>query len=334
VIHLGKKITNSMRLLKVREILFRETDEVTEMSIDKIIDRLREEFGDEYEVDRKAVKSDFKTLNSLRFEVQENASKYGKKYYSHKYKQFEQYELRMMINAIISARFITFKEAERLIEKIKGLTSVKMARNLPNPNQFESSIRGTYPQLRFEIDQMNTAISEQKQISFQYGKYNIEKDFVLNRSGAFYKVSPYALIWKNDYYYLIGILEGEDNFRNFRVDRMRNVKRIDKSFVKNSIDISEYVNESFNMYAGKSGWIKIKFKQSLVNVMIDYFGVTCDMRKLDEDFGVLSVRANRNEGLIRWLLTWGSDVIVMEPQDLVEEMKNEIRKMNEIYDGK
>jgi predicted DNA-binding transcriptional regulator YafY len=331
---MDNKISNSTRLLKVREILFKETDEVNEMSLEDLVDRLREEFGDEYEVDRKALKKDFDTLTSQKFEVQETIGKYGKKYYSHKYKQFEQYELRMIINALISARFMTTKEVEGLVKKLKGLTSNKLASRLPAVNQFESSIRGTYQQLRFEIDQLHTAISENKQIKFQYGKYNIEKKFDLNRCGNFYEVSPYALIWKNDYYYLIGILEGEGNFRNFRVDRMRNVKSTEKVFVKDSINISEYVNESFNMYAGKSGWIKIKFKHSLVNVMIDYFGVSCDLKKLDEEYGMLSVRAKRNEGLIRWLLNWGSDVTVLEPQDLVIEMRSEIKKMNQIYDGK
>jgi predicted DNA-binding transcriptional regulator YafY len=155
----------------------------------------------------------------------------------------------------------------------------------------------------------------------------------LNRAGAKYEVKPYALVWKNDYLYLIGILQGEDSFRNFRVDRMRNVQCTEQIFVKESVAISDYVNESFNMYAGKSSWIKLKFKHSLVNVMIDYFGLNVDMKKLDEEYGILNVRANRNEGLIRWLLNWGSYVTVLEPKDLVKELKSEIQKMNQIYEG-
>jgi hypothetical protein len=153
---LPKKITNAMRLLKIREILFQETDEVNEMSLDQLIERLREEFGDDFEVDKKAIKADFKTLSTSKFEVQETLGKFGKKYYSHKHKPFEQYELRMMINAILSARFITIKEAENLIGKIKGLTSLELAEKLPNPSQFENAVRGTYQQLRFEIDQLHT----------------------------------------------------------------------------------------------------------------------------------------------------------------------------------
>ncbi|MCH6266910.1 helix-turn-helix transcriptional regulator [Neobacillus citreus] len=320
------------RLLKLREILFNETDETNELSMGEIIERLRQEFGTGFEFEQRAILRDVEDLTNQRFEIFVTRGAAGKKYYSHKNKRFEQYELRLLINAILSARFITKKEAEQLIEKVKGLTSKHLAAKLPNPTHYESSIRSTYQQLRYEIDQIQIAINENLKIKFQYGKYDIDKNFVLQRNGEFYEVSPHALIWKNDYYYLIGILNGEEKFRHFRVDRMRNVQCTEDFFLKADINISDYINKSFNMYAGKEQWITLKFKQSLVNVMIDYFGLGADMKKIDEEFGWLRVKANRSEGLVRWLLNWGSDVKVLEPQDLVEEIKAEIQKMNQTYE--
>lgn len=326
------KRSGGERLLKLREILFNETDETNELAMEQIIELLKMEFGKDYEVDQRAILRDIDDLINQNFEIFITRRAAGKKYYSHKNKRFEQYELRLLINAILSARFITKKEAERLIEKVKGLTSKPLAAKLPNPTHYESSIRSTYQQLRYEIDQINTAISESRKIRFQYGKFNIEKEFVLNREGEFYKVSPYALIWKNDYYYLIGILNEEKKFRHFRVDRMRNVDCTEESFLKTDINISDYINKSFNMYAGDEQWVTLKFKHSLVNVMIDYFGLDANMKKLDEEYGQLRVKANRSEGLVRWLLNWGSDVKVVEPQDLVEELSGEIQKMKQLYE--
>lgn len=326
------KRSGGERLLKLREILFNETDETNELAMEQIIEELKKEFGRDFEVDQRAILRDIEDLTNQNFEIFVTRRAAGKKYYSHKNKRFEQYELRLLINAILSARFITKKEAERLIEKVKALTSTHLAAKLPNPTHYESSIRSTYQQLRYEIDQINTAITESRKINFQYGKFNINKEFVLNRSGEFYEVSPYALIWKNDYYYLIGILTGEKKFRHFRVDRMRNVKCTEDAFLKADINISDYINKSFNMYAGTEEWITLKFKHSLVNVMIDYFGLGANMKKLDDEYGKLTVKVNRSEGLVRWLLNWGSDVKVLEPDDLVEEMKNEIQKMSQTYE--
>src|SRR5699024_5041868 len=117
---------------------------------------------------------------------------------------FETYQLRFMVDAVLSARFITPNEKKQLIHKMKQLTSKRIAKTLPEPFLFSPSANMDYEKVKFNIDHIHQAISERKVITYQYGKFNVDKTFIYHRNGDTYHVEPYALIWQNDYYYLIG----------------------------------------------------------------------------------------------------------------------------------
>ncbi|MBU8909108.1 WYL domain-containing protein, partial [Desertibacillus haloalkaliphilus] len=131
---------------------------------------------------------------------------------------------------------------------------------------------------------------------------------------------------------LIGIFENEEEFRHYRVDRMRKVEITDQSFQRTSINISEYVHNTFHMYAGQEEWIKIRFKKDLINVVLDRFGLDVDIKKLDEDCFLLTTKAAVSDGLVAWILTWGSDAKVVAPLALVDNVKQEVKKLFQQYE--
>lgn len=321
----------SRRLLALQRLLTEETDEAHELSMKEMLDKLRNETGGTVGFDTRAIKRDIEALKEEGFEVMKNKGLYGKVLYSHQERLFETYQLRLMVDAILSARFITESDKKTLIQKLKKLTSRHIAKTLPDPLIFNPPANIDYEMIKLNIDRAHEAISNHKVLAYQYGKYNIDKEFVLSREGAVYKVEPYALIWQNDFYYLIGKFQQTGEFRHYRLDRMRHIRVTEERFRKESLDITAYVDRTFHMFAGEEHWVKIEFDHELVNVILDRFGLAADIRKVDEERLLLSAKAKVSSGLISWILRWGHRAKVLSPEWLVEEMKSEIDRMQDLY---
>lgn len=325
-------ISNRERITKLKEILEKETDEESGISKADIIKRLKEEFEPNiFKVNDKSIVEDIKTLSEMGFDVITEFGAHGKMLYSNKNKLFELYELRILIDAICSSRFITSEETSKIIEKIKRLTGTTLAKKLQNQIYIDGRVKSEDNQVRRWIDILHTSISDQKKVLFKYGNYNTDKEFTLHHNGEYYHVEPYALIWNNDYYYLVGILNNETKFRNFRVDRMRDVQIEDVIFSKKPLNISTYLNETFNMYPGESEMVIIHFDNQLINAVIDRLGTNINITKIDDNKFEVRFKAAINEGLTRWILMWGSDAEVISPKSLVEKIQIESSKMHMLY---
>ncbi|MFC4558166.1 helix-turn-helix transcriptional regulator [Virgibacillus kekensis] len=324
---------SNYRLLAIRDILFNETDEYNELDINELSEKLRNLTGDEGLFDKRTIKRDLETLDDMDFEIVRNTGRFGKTLFSHQARIFETYQLRLIIDAILSARFITTKEKEKLIKKVKQLTSKNIAKTLPEPILFEQTANMDYELVKLNIDCVHRAISENKVLTYQYGKFNVKKEFEYHRNGDRYLVEPYALIWQNDYYYLIGRFQETDELRHYRLDRIRNIEVSEKSFIRAAdLNLHDYVNQSFHMFSGQEMWMKIRFHNNMVNVVLDRFGQDADIRELDDHHFVLSTKAKLSDGLVNWILTWGNQAKVLSPDHLTDKVKSKIKEMSEVYE--
>lgn len=328
--------TTGVRLLVLKEIFLRETDEDNQLSIKKLVEKLQIEIPG-CTANEKKVKKYIEILKDTGFEIIDNTEKYGKKIYSHQDRLFEKYQLRLLIDPILSARFITEEEKRNIVSNVKKLTSSHVAKSLPDPIVYQQSINQDYNLIKLHIDKIHDAIFESKLIKFQYGDFNIEKEFQLRKGGEHYQIKPLALIWESDFYYLIGEdtkYSEEDNPRNYRLDRMRDVVITENKFVKNRRDISSYVQQSFHMFGGQDEWMTLQFQLNRValNGVIDKFGVDADIRKGEDNTFILKAKAKLSEGLKGWILGWGRHVKVLSPPSLVEDMKQELEKMMRAYE--
>lgn len=328
--------TTGVRLLVLKEIFLRETDEDNQLSIKKLVEKLQIEIPG-CTANEKKVKEYIEILKATGFEIIDNTEKYGKKIYSHQDRLFEKYQLRLLIDPILSARFITEEEKRNIVSNVKKLTSSHVAKSLPDPIVYQQSINQDYNLIKLHIDKIHDAIFESKLIKFQYGDFNIEKEFQLRKGGEHYQIKPLALIWESDFYYLIGEdtkYSEEDNPRNYRLDRMRDVVITENKFVKNRRDISSYVQQSFHMFGGQDEWMTLQFQLNRValNGVIDKFGVDADIRKGEDNTFILKAKAKLSEGLKGWILGWGRHVKVLSPPSLVEDMKQELEKMMRAYE--
>lgn len=322
--------SNSYRLLTLQEILFQETDADHQLSLKELQQKLEQRLL-ENNIDRRTIQKDLRVLEESGFEVVKNKGKYGKIFYSHQARTFELYQLRLIVDAILSAKFITINEKNKLIDQLKQLTSIHIAKTLPEPIMFSQSANLDYDLIRLNIDRIHRAVAKRRVVTYQYGKYNVEKKFVYRRNGDLYYVEPYGLVWQNDFYYLIGKFQPTNEMRHYRLDRIRNIKLTQETFKKENFHLQEYVDRTFYMFAGKEQRIKIQFKNHLAPLVIDRFGKDVYMRTIDDEHFILSTRAKLSKGLINWILTLGPSAKVLSPDDLVTQVKDRIVRMYQSY---
>ncbi|MFD1019767.1 helix-turn-helix transcriptional regulator [Thalassobacillus hwangdonensis] len=328
------KLSTRERVLVLKQLLEKYTDEENELALAEIIDLLNEEFDQSYDFSKRLIKEDLATFeDSEVIDLIVNQEMNGKpKYYSFQNRLFEIQELRLLSDAVVSARFITMKEKERLIEKIKQLTSEPLAAKLENQIHINETAHSQSDKVKYVIYNLHNAINDAKTIRFQYGRYNMKKEFVLSREGKTYTLHPYALVWNRDYYYLIGWSPEFEELRHYRVDRLVKVQVLDDPFKqKEDFDVTQYTHHLFNMFTGEEKWIEIKFADELINVIIDRFGEKVPIKEGKDGRFTLKTKAVISTGLVGWLLTWGSNAEVIGPLELKEKMKQEAEKLYKLY---
>ncbi|MDF0728930.1 WYL domain-containing protein [Cytobacillus sp. S13-E01] len=321
------EVSNIKRLMAIREILFKMTDEEHYLSLIEIINQLKYYFGDDIKTSKNTIRQTIEELKDSGFNVEEEVRENNTVYYSHQYRKFEVHELRLLIDAVSSARFIPNEVSNKLISKVKSLTSKHLAKRLRNQIIVDKAVRAESKEVKYHIDKIHTSINERKLLTFKYGRYNLKKDFVLSHNERLYTVKPLALVWNSDYYYLVAKPEGSEEIKHYRVDRMRRVsiKEVVSPDIK--FNIAEHLNRSFNMYPGEVDYVEILFSNQLINVVLDRFGRDININIVDEEKFTIKISASISEGLIRWLLTWGSDAKVISPPALVQKLKEEAEKM-------
>lgn len=324
--------SNSHRLLHLRQLLFNETDENHELDLKQVREKLLQRLQVD-KIDHRTIKNDLQSLQEMDFDIVQNRRNHGKICYSHQAKLFETYQLRFLVDAILSARFITPREKNRLIKKIKKLTSIHTAKTLPEPIMFSQTINLDYDLIKLNIDRIHHAIANTKVIRYRYGDFNVVKDFEFRRNGNFYVVEPYALIWQNDLYYLIGRYRENDQIRHYRLDRMRDIESTDQSFQKDPhFELQTYVDNSFHMYSGMEAQIMLRVHMELLNAMFDRFGLEVDVQQETEESFILKTKAKLSDGLVSWILKWGSRVQVLSPTPLLQEVRREVQQMADLYE--
>ncbi|UQX54730.1 hypothetical protein M5V91_02525 [Cytobacillus pseudoceanisediminis] len=170
------RLDNKQRMLKLMEILREQTDEENEYTLDDITECFKKEYGPDVKLNKNSLRDDIEHLIEAKFDITINQEKEGMpKFYSHQYRLFELYELRMLIDAVASARFITKDETKQLIRKIKKLTSLHHAKKLHNEILIDSSVKSESKLVRLAINDLHEAISERRIVTFQYGRYNLNK---------------------------------------------------------------------------------------------------------------------------------------------------------------
>lgn len=325
------ELSNSQRLLKLKEIFMYESDEDHKLSLEDIYDKISEITGSDFEADRRSIKKDMDILRKNGFYIEHEEGKRKKKLYYYADRHFEFYELRLLIDAVSSAKFITVCESEKLIQKLKNQTSIYAAEELQNQIILDNRIKCEDKSIRFYIDKIHRAIGNNNKISFQYGCYDVHKKFILRKDGKVYTLLPYILTRDREFCYIVGIHAGKKSFSHYRLDRMRNVNIVEEKFERRAFNAADYLSKSFYMYSGDVETVKLSFSNKIINHVIDRFGRDVEITVRDDKSFEIIIEAAISEGLVRWIMAWGSSCRVISPASLKERVMTEINDMQKTY---
>ncbi len=320
-----KGTNQKLKLYYLSRIMVEQTDEEHGLSMKEIRDAL-EEYG--VTADRKSLYDDLDALRVLGIEV--TGEKEGRDYrYFVTDKQFEIAELKLLVDAIQSSKFITERKSNELIRKLTGFVSRYEAAQLKRQVMVSGRIKTMNESIYYNVDGLHNAIAYNRKIRFEYLQWNLKKELEPRKKGL-YEVSPWALSWDDENYYLIAFDSEVQRIKHYRVDKMRNIrmseeKREGKEHF-GQFDMAAYAKKNFNMYGGKEQGVRIRFRNNMVGVILDRFGKDVTIVPADGDFSEVHVSVAVSEPFFGWLFGLGQDVSIAGPKEVVEQYRNELKE--------
>lgn len=326
-----KGTNQKFKLYYLAQIMTDRTDEEHYITMPEILNAL-EEYG--VTADRKSIYTDLKDLEKLGIEVEGEAV--GNRYHYHVVsRQFELPELKLLVDAIQSSKFITVKKSNELIRKLEKLVSGYEAAKLQRQVFVSGRIKTMNESIYYNVDAIHNAIAENQKIRFQYYQWNVKKEMELRHNGAYYHISPWGLSWDNENYYLIGYDSAADMIKHYRVDKMLHIymsdeKREGKEYFKKT-DMAVYTRKSFGMFGGEEEHVKLLLHNDLAGVVIDRFGKDVTMIPQGEDHFIVYVDVRVSKRFLCWVFALGNGARIVGPDRVVRQAQRCIADLMKQY---
>ena len=320
-----------LKMLWLQKILTEETDAEHALSAQEIIEKL-ESHG--ISADRKTLYRDLEALERFGIEILRQQT--GRNvFYRAGSRLFELPELKLLVDSVQAAKFITERKSRSLIRKLESLASVHEAKYLHRQVLIAGRVKTVNESIYYNVDMLHEAINTGKQVRFQYSQWNVKKKTELRRGGAWYQVSPWSLMWDDENYYLVAYHAEDQSIRHYRVDKMvhLSVTRLPREGKEQfrEFDAAKYTRQVFGMFGGEVMRVSLEGRADMVGVLIDRFGK--DITVIPEEGGRFSaqVEAAVSRPFIGWIVSLGDGVRITGPEALVERMREEARRLSECY---
>lgn len=328
---MAKSENQKLKLMYLMKILLEKTDEDHALTMPDILREL-EAYG--ISAERKSIYNDMECLRTYGMDIIGEKRDQKFSYYVAS-RQFELAELKLLVDAIQSAKFITAKKSKELIKKIESFASKYEAGQLQRQVFVSGRIKTMNESIYYNVDAIHSAIAANRQIRFQYFQWNVKKEMELRKNGAYYQVSPWALSWDDENYYLVAYDDEEEKLKHYRVDKMLHIGQTDEprkgKKLFEGFDTALYAKKMFSMYAGEEEMVKIECENRLAGAIIDRFGKDIPMRKIDEEHFSVNVRVSLSCQFIHWIMALGSGAKIVGPEHVVDMVKEEVRRLAKQY---
>lgn len=319
------------KLYCLAQIMLEQTDEEHYISMPEIIEALA---AYDITADRKSLYQDLRDLEKLGIEVEGEAT--GNRYHYHVISRFfELPELKLLVDAIQSSKFIIERKSNALIKKLERLVSKYEAQKLQRQVYVSGRIKTMNESIYYTVDAIHNAISENRKIKFQYYQWNLKKEMELRHNGAWYHISPWGLSWDDENYYLVGFDSEAGLIKHYRVDKMLHISMSEEKregseyFTK--LDMAEYAKKSFGMYGGEEQTVKLLVDNSLAGVVIDRFGKDVMMIPTDGNRFTVSVNVRVSRQFMGWVFSLGEKVKIIGPDLVIQQMREEVARLVRQY---
>lgn len=327
---MGGGIKNKARVLFVMDALLKHTDEEHRLSAPAIIDMLQ---AQGFSANRKSIYDDIEALQEWGMDIV--FTKETPQGYYLASRDFELPELKLLVDAVQSSKFITTKKSRQLIKKLEALASEREAKQLQRNVHITNRNKTINESIYYNVDKIHTAISANKKISFIYCQWSLNRELVPRGGGKVYSASPWELTWDDENYYMIGYDDEAQIMKNYRVDKMQKIEIIDDARTGEEtfkdFDITKMAKSTFNMFNGKVESVALECSNSLIGVIIDRFGSDIIIQKNND--GTFQIRQDVvvSGQFYGWLCGLGEDIKIVAPQSAVERYKEWLRNIHRLY---
>ena len=327
-----------LKLLALMNIFYQETDDEHPLNAMELCEKLNEK---KIEAERKSIYTSIQALISYGMDINQMRSPHQGFYLGKR--DFELAEVRILMDAVMTAPFITAKKTRELLLKLSGLLSKYQAKDMKNQFYIDESIKFDNEQIYYNIDTIHQAISKNRKITFLYYHKKIVEQVAATDEGRRFTISPYALVWSNDKYYLVGNYEKYDNLVNYRLDRIKSVQLTSEPArpfqevceYTRHFDVADYLKKSINMYSGKQSEVDLICDNSMIEAIIDRFGrdilLYCDKDQKNHSNFMVHLEVYSSDGLVEWLVQHGDRVYVQSPYCLRKQVIDRVKEIEKVY---
>lgn len=329
-----------IKLLGIINILRKKTDSSHGITLDDLVKELEETYN--VTAERKSLYKDFQKLEELGYDV--TKSKKNRTYYYYLLsREFENAELKILIDTVQFSKFITPSKKKKLIDKLLNLTSIYGAEELKDQIYIDEIVKVKNDdcdlkwneKIYYNVDRLYRAINKKLQVQFHYICWDTFKQKNYKRKGKLYVQSPFYLVEKNENYYLIAYDEKAGFIKHFRVDKMEDIEILDKSTVGeekfNDVDVNTYCQKRFSMFGGKERQVTLKFKNELVGAAFDLFGHEIEIENQRKNTFEITVDIVPSSQFFGWVFSNLGNVQIVGPNDIINEFIGYIRQIRAQY---
>ncbi len=315
---------SKLRTLYLAKILYEMTDEDHCLTTNQLIQILEEQHG--IKSHRQTIKAEIEILRKFGMEIEEIKSTQNR--YNLYGRKFDTPELKLLIDAIESSKFITAGKSKELVEKISSLTSNHVSASLKRNVSCEGRIKNGNERVYLIIDAINEAINSNRKISFQYFGFNEHKEKKLKKNGDAYILTPLHLVWNGDCYYMIGVYDYKQRLGNFRVDRIAKIPTIlqeDGIAPPEGFYLDEYINTTFHMFNSKRDVVELVCDNEVMDSIIDRFGEDVITYANNKTSFIVKINIAVSHVFYSWVFGFCGKVKIKGPRNVKEKYEEMIR---------
>ena len=312
-----KSMNQKLKLLYLQKILLENTDEEHTISMDRILTLLANKGID---AERKSIYSDIEELNNFGMDILCKKGKNGGYYVASR--EFEFSQIRLLVDIVQSAKFITEKKSNELIKKLEMLVSSHEAYKLQAEVYVANRVKTDNETIYYLVHDISEAMNQNRKITFKYLEWSLDKQLVPKKDGALYKVSPWMLSWDDENYYLVAFDDEAQKIKHYRIDKMKSVTVIDehREGKPEKIDVAVYSKKVFGMYGGEEERVTLECDNSMIGIIMDRFGSEVIIRKKDGSFEA-TVNVMISPQFLAWIVGFCGKIRSLSPEKVCDELK-------------
>ena len=321
-----------LKIVYVMEYLLRHSDEQHPVSVQQLIAHL-EQHG--IAAERKSIYADVEALRDFGLDIIQTQSGRNHGYYVAS-RDFELPELKLLVDSVQSSKFITHKKTMSLIKKIEGLASIHEAQLLSRQVYVKNRIKTMNESIYYNVDEIHNGISRNEKIRFHYFEYTVQKERRFRRNGDFYVISPFALTWDDENYYMVGYDSEAGIIKHFRVDKMADIgttgEARDGLEAYNALDMAVYARKTFGMFTGTEESVRMRFSAHLVGAVLDRLGREVMLVPDGDDSFTVQTDIVVSPQFFSWITGFGPEAQIMGPAHVKEQMRQHIQAVAALYE--